>query len=219
MSKKTLFFSNIVGNVMKNDKTVRFNDYMSKYLIKNVDSSYSLVFIEAPGLGGEENYLPNIINCFNKIQIKFKSIIHVDDDTLKSEIDCFLSNNDKIVFFLMGGNPYTQFEIIKKLDLIEVIKNYEGLVIGFCAGAINLSKYSIITSDDDFEKPDSYLGIERENICIEPHYNDISNNVRNNELKGFAKRYNTKIFCIPDESIIYFEDGIKKEKGNIYTIN
>ena len=80
------------------------------------------------------------------------------------------------------------------------------------------SKYSIITSDEDFEKPDSYIGIEREKICVEPHYNDINNNVRNSELKEFAKRYNTKIYCIPDESIIYFENGIKNEKGKIYTI-
>ena len=36
-----------------------------------------------------------------------------------------------------------QLALIKKYDLIEDLKNYEGLVIGFCAGAINLSKHSI----------------------------------------------------------------------------
>ena len=217
MAKKTLFFSNIIGNVMEDDKEVRFNDFMSEYLIKNIDSTYSLVFIEAPGLGGEENYLPNILRCFNKIGIRFNSVIHVDEETLKSDLDSFYTDNNKIVYFLMGGNPYSQLEIIDGLNMRENIKNHNDLVIGFCAGAINLSKYSIITSDDDFDKPDSYIGIGREDICIEPHYNDI-NNIRNNELKEFAKKYNTKIYCIPDESIIYFEDGIQNEKGNIYTI-
>ena len=76
MNKKTLFFSNIIGNVMINDSSVRFNDYMSEYLIKNIDDNYSMIFIEAPGLGGEEYYLPNIIRCFDKIGIKFKSIMN-----------------------------------------------------------------------------------------------------------------------------------------------
>ena len=218
MSKKTLFFSNILGNVMLNDSDVRFNDYMSEYLKENIDSSYSMVFIEAPGLGGEENYLPNIIKCFSKIGINFKDIIHIDNDTLKSDVDCFLSNNDKIIYFLMGGNPYTQFDIIKSLDMIEKIKNHKDLVVGFCAGAINLSKYSIITTDEDFDKSDSYYGIGREDICIEPHYNDPNNSNRNNELKEFSLKYNTKIYCIPDKSIIYFEDGKKNDKGEIYII-
>ena len=125
MNKKTLFFSNIIGNVMINDSSVRFNDYMSEYLIKNIDDNYSMIFIEAPGLGGEEYYLPNIIRCFDKIGIKFKSIMHVENNTLKSELEFFLYNNDKIVFFLMGGNPYTQLEIIKNLNMMEAIKNHE----------------------------------------------------------------------------------------------
>ncbi len=218
MSKKTLFFSNIIGNIMEDDDSSRFIDYMSDYLVKNIDSSYSLAFIEAPGLGGEENYLPNILRCFNTIGISFKGVIIINEETLKSDLDSFFNDNDKIVYFLMGGNPYSQLNIIDNLNMREIIKNHNDLVIGFCAGAINLSKYSIITSDDDFPEPDSYIGIARENVCIEPHYNDINNNVRNSELKEFAKQYNTKIYCIPDESIIYFENGIKYEEGKIYTI-
>lgn len=204
---------------MINDHNIKFNDFMSKYLVKNMDNNYSMIFINAPGLGGEDCYLPNIIRCFEKIGINFKNIIYIDDNTLKSDIDYFITNNDKIMYFLMGGNPYTQLKIIKKFDLIEKIKNHEDLVIGFCAGAINLSTYSVITSDEDFNKPDSYCGIGRENICVEPHYNDENDITRNSELKYFSKKYNTQVYCIPNESIIYFEDGIKYEKGQIYIIN
>ena len=203
---------------MKDNDDVRFNDYMSNYLKQNIDNNYSLVVIDAPGLGGEDNYLPNIIKCFKKIGIIFKNIMHVDEDTFRSDVDYFLSNNSNILFFLMGGNPYSQLEIIKELNMVDEIKNHEGLVIGFCAGAINLSKYSIITSDEDFDKPDSYYGINREDICIEPHYNDPNDTNRNNELKEFSLKYNTKIYCIPDESIICYEDGEKIEQGKIYTI-
>ncbi len=218
MSKKTLFFSNIVGDIMSDDINSKFNDYMSLYLKKNLTSEYSMVFIDAPGLGGEENYLPNIIRCFNKIGISFKNIIHVKDNTLRSDIDSFLSNNNKVFYFLMGGNPYTQMETIKKLNMTEEIKNHNDLVIGFCAGAINLSKYSIITSDEDFPDVDNYEGINREDICIEPHYNNPNDIKRNNELKEFSKNLNTKIYCVPDESIIYIENEKITEKGIIYTI-
>ena len=219
MNKKTLFFSNIVGNIMEDDITSSFNNYMEDYLKDNLDNSYSMVFIDAPGLGGEENYLPNVIRCFETINIKFQDVIYVSTNTTKSDLDNFLKNNHKIVYFLMGGNPYTQNEIINKLDLSEVIKNHNDLVIGFCAGAINLSKYSIITSDEDFPDVDIYNGLFRENIVIEPHYNNPEDNKRNSELKEFSNKLNTDIYCIPDESIIYFENGIKTQKGNIFVIN
>ena len=218
MSKKTLFFSNIVGDIMSDDVNSKFNDYMSYYLKQNINSDYSMVFIDAPGLGGEENYLPNIIRCFKKIGISFKNIIHIDINTTRNELDNFLATNNKILYFLMGGNPYTQMEIINRLNMIEEIKNHDDLVIGFCAGAINLSKYSIITTDDDFPEVDNYEGIYREDICIEPHYNNPNDIKRNNELKEFSKKLNTNIYCVPDESIIYFENGKITEKGIIYTI-
>ena len=115
MNKKTLFFSNVVGNVMIDDLDIRFNDYMQDYLKNTINNDYSMIFIEAPGLGGEEYYLSNIIRCFDKVDIAFKDVIDVDNNTSKEEIDDFINNNDKILYFLMGGNPYTQFEIIKRL--------------------------------------------------------------------------------------------------------
>ena len=48
--------------------------------------------------------------------------------------------------------------------------------------------------------------------------NNLNDNKRNDELKRFSNKYNTKIYCIPDESIIYFENGKLYEKRNIYYI-
>ena len=75
--KKTLLFSNIIGNIMENNQSVRFNDNMTEYILRNVDNEYSMIFIDAPGLGGEENYLPNILRCFDKIDISFKGILYI----------------------------------------------------------------------------------------------------------------------------------------------
>ena len=118
----------------------------------------------------------------------------------------------------MGGNPLTQMEIIKKFNLENRIKEHNGLVIGFCAGAINLSKYSIITTDEDFDKCQSYEGIGRIKLIIEPHYNVSDDENRNKEIKDFAKQYNQTIYAVPDESIIVVEDYNIIEYGKIYHI-
>ena len=218
-TKKTLFFSNIIGNIYEDDLSSRFNNHMAEYLKNNINNEYSMVFIDAPGLGGEDNYLPNILRCFEKININLKNVLFVGEDTEKEKLDRFLKDNKQVFFFLTGGNPYTQFNIIKKMNLQDTLKNSEDLVIGFCAGEINLSINSIITTDDDFDTTDSYQGIGRENITVEPHYNDPNDEERNNELKDFSKKLHTKIYAVPDESIIYFEDGIKHEEGIIYYID
>ena len=218
--KKTLFFSNIVGDICSKDSDdIRFNNYMENYLQENIINNANLIFINAPGLGGEENYLNNIIKCFEKIGIIFDDILDIEIDTNKETIDNFITKKDNIVIFLMGGNPYIQKDIIDKNELNDFIKNYKGLVIGFCAGAINLSKYSIITTDEDFEIKDSYKGLGRENIIIEPHYNSELDINRNEEIEYFSKKYNNSIYALPDESIIYFEDGKKYIKGKYKVFN
>ena len=37
-NKKTLFFSNIVGNIMIDEENGRFNDFMTEYLKKNINN-------------------------------------------------------------------------------------------------------------------------------------------------------------------------------------
>ena len=45
-NKKTLFFSNIVGNIMIDEENGRFNDFMTEYLKKNINNEYSMIFID-----------------------------------------------------------------------------------------------------------------------------------------------------------------------------
>lgn len=200
----------------KHSTDIRFNNYTADYLVKNISSGSRLLFINAPGLGGEENYLANILTCFSKIGIKFAEILDLNIDTSSVNVKNFIQQGGEIVYFLMGGNPLAQMEIIKKFDLSESIKIHEGLVVGFCAGAINLSKYSIITSDDDFDHPQSYRGIGRMPIVVEPHYNDDSDMARNEEINDFAREYGETIYAIPDDSAIVVEDNSVKEFGKIY---
>lgn len=213
--KQTLLFSNIIGNICEDDESCVFNDYMNEYLIKHNIKNKNLVFINAKGLGGEENYLNNIIRCFKNINIDFSKIYEIDEKTNLEDIKNI--NFDNSILFLMGGNPIVQYNEIKRLDLNNLIQNFDCLVIGFCAGAINLSKIAIITSDEDFLQPSSYEEIWRVNLVIEPHYNqnesDIELTKRNNEIQDFANQYKTEINALPDESIIVVEDDYVEVHG------
>ena len=73
---------------------------------------------------------------------------------------------------LMGGNPYKQKDLCKSLNILDDLKNYNGVMLGFSAGAMLMSKYIIITPcSEDF--PDFHVepGLNLDNISIYPHNN------------------------------------------------
>ena len=77
--KKTILFSNVIGDVTSKTNTIiRFNQYMEDYLKENINDSPKLLFINAPGLGNEENYLDNIIKCFENININFQEVFDLE---------------------------------------------------------------------------------------------------------------------------------------------
>ena len=200
--KETILFSNVIGDITSQIEECSFNPNTICLLKTSIKNGQNLVFINAPGFENDNLYFDKIIRCFDKIGIKFENSIEISDNSKVEEFKSFPANR---VYFLMGGNPLTQLALIKKYNLIEELKNYDGLVIGFCAGAINLSKHSIITSDDDFDEPLYYDGINRIDITIEPHFHlDESEFTKNRikEIDNFCKTLNTEIYAIPDESAI-----------------
>ena len=71
---------------------------MEDYLKENITQNSNLIFINAPGLGYEDNYLPSIINCFKKIDITFDNICNIDNEN--SLIDEDIINWNNKVYFL-----------------------------------------------------------------------------------------------------------------------
>ena len=94
-NKKTLFFSNIIGDIRIDEVNSRFNDNMTEYIKKNINNEYSMIFINAPGIGGEEYYLKNMMRCFEKAGIRLKAVLDVEPDTTKKDVDDFLNKLNK----------------------------------------------------------------------------------------------------------------------------
>ena len=214
--KQTILFSNVLGDISSKNEDCSFNQNLINAIQNSNCNDKNLVFINAPGFENDDLYFNKILNCFKKIDFHFDKTIELSNMSKIQELADFPKNR---IYFLMGGNPLTQYELIKNYGLLDELKNYDGLVIGFCAGAINLSKHSIITTDNDFDTPLSYNGINRINISIEPHfYLDDSSFTKNRllEIKNFCKSLNTNIYAIPDMSVIHVIDEKIEFLGKVY---
>lgn len=206
---KTILFSNIVGDVFDENAEVSFLPKM-----KEIISSWGLkraevVYIDAP-MEGYDNLavFKNIKKCFSEV-LDCKNFHFVGVDCKTPNIH---EKND-VVYFLTGGNPLTQREIIKKGKLGQTIKNAK-FCIGFCAGAMNLSKYGVLTSDEDFVEPMLYDALGRVDISIEPHFNHEwqkreepeKYRKRIEELNAFTFQMGEPIYALPDSSLIYIDE-------------
>lgn len=60
------------------------------------------------------------------------------------------------VVFLMGGMTPVQFKFLKENELDEVLRKYQGCVLGLSAGAINMAKISICTRSGGDDKTEIY---------------------------------------------------------------
>lgn len=108
---------------------------------------------------------------------------------------------------LMGGDPFDQKEMCEELGIIDNIKDYKGVMMGFSAGAMLMSKKIIITPCSD-EYPEFHIedGLNLDGISIFPH--------NNTELEEYPE-----ILCVGKES--YNRDdliNVAKKYGDYYLI-
>ena len=118
----------------------------------------------------KEKFVPDFIEQFKKIGIEFDKNIIITYDLTPEEAQKAVREAGFV--FLMGGDPFMQKEICEKLGLIEELKNYDGVMMGFSAGAMLMSKYIIITPCSDIY-PDFHIeeGLDLDGISIYPHNN------------------------------------------------
>jgi len=114
--------------------------------------------------------IPVFIEHFKSVGIQFDTIELITPDLSKREAQKMIKNASFIM--LMGGNPFEQKELCRKLDLLNELQNYNGVMLGFSAGAMLMSKYIIITPCSE-EYPDFQIeqGLNLDNISIYPHNN------------------------------------------------
>ena len=113
-------------------------------------------------------YVPRYTEYFKKVGIEFDEVnlLSLDSKNAKE-----LVRNASLVM-LMGGDPFDEIKLCRKLDIIDELKNYNGIMIGYSAGSMIMSKYIIITPCSE-EYPDFRIeeGLNFDNLSIYPHNN------------------------------------------------
>jgi len=150
-------------------------------------------------------YVPAFTEHFRKAGIQFESSYLISPEMDSEEAKNLIDNASFIM--LMGGDPFAQKEMCEKIEILENLKNYNGVMLGFSAGAMLMSRNIIITPCSA-EYPDFHIepGMNLSGISIYPH-----NNFDGNE-------YPEKV-CAGDE--IYDRNDLIKvaqEYGDFYLL-
>ena len=118
----------------------------------------------------KEKYIPLFNNYFKNNGIEFENINIITPDIDSNKAKELINNASFIM--LMGGNPFEQKEMLQNLNIIDELKNYNGIMLGMSAGAMNMSKYIIIVPCSE-EYPDFRIekGLNLDNLSIYPHVN------------------------------------------------
>lgn len=90
-----------------------------------------------------EKYIPAFTEHFKNVGIQFDSSIIIIPEMNNDEAQKAVKEASFIM--LMGGNPFKQKEMCEKLGLLDELKKYDGVMLGFSAGAMLMSKYNYYT--------------------------------------------------------------------------
>jgi len=172
-------------------------------------------------------YVPAFTAHFKNIGIEFEQQNIIAPNLSKEQAKEMIKNANFIM--LMGGDPYKQRDMCRELDILSDLKQFDGIMLGFSAGAMLMSEHIIITPCSE-EYPEFHVedGLNLDGLSIYPH-NNTSNKIypdtlvvgeetyQKEDLIKVAKEYG-KYYLLQDNPR---EDGlfdisiIKSTDGNI----
>lgn len=207
-----------------------FGHGLGSMFLNELNNTKSIVYV--PGGADKmqkvrEKYVPAFTEHFKNAGIQFDDSIIIDPDMSQDEAQKAVREASFIM--LMGGDPFKQKELCEKLGLLEELKKYDGVMLGFSAGAMLMSKYIIITPCSE-EYPDFHIddGLNLDGISIYPHNNTNQNDYPDTLVVGDETYQKSDLIKVANEYGDYYllqdylrEDGltdvsiIKSTNGNL----
>ena len=135
---------------------------------KEIDS-YASLFFEGLALSG----------------INFSEYLILDNRTKDNAKEYIKKAN---VIFLSGGDTYIENDFFKQVHLKELLKNFDGIIIGQSAGSINMAEFVYNSPEEKEESEPIYFeGLGLSNINIEPHF--ILDTTEFNEMQLYQRKH------------------------------
>lgn len=224
--KKLFFTSNTkhyhqVGDKKLANKLCNINGIVDqlKSAILNFDS---ILFVASSpdDIEKVDAYAAILFDGFKMSGISFNIYNILDNRTINRAKE-YVHNAD--VIFLSGGNTYIQNQFFKAITLKNLLKGYNGVIIGQSAGSLNMVESVYNSPEDGNEsKPIYFNGLGLSNINIEPHFclstinfNELEMYQRNHILAESKKR---NIIALCDGSHIFETDKSIDVYGESYII-
>ena len=191
----------------------------------NLANNKKVVFVASDMNFAHENimvYANIFFDSMKMVGINFDEYLVLDGSSKDNAVEYL---KDASMIFLCGGDTYKQHEFFKAISLKELLKDYNGIVIGQSAGAINMAD-SVFNSPEEQEdsEPVFYDGLGLTNINIEPHYvhgaPHLDDNTKYQWDVIMKESYNRKIYAQCNGSHIFIDDNnIATVYGETYLIH
>ena len=191
-----------------------FNNEIAQLMKKFIKRRTKFAFIASEFEKNHEKtdqYFKEILGLFQNIGIYFEKSYVVDGRMEKEVAKDIVRSAD--VVWLAGGDTPTEYQYLLKYELIDILREHSGVIIGMSAGSINLTKMAICTLACGHDKQEMYEGIGCVGFSVEPHFNV---NKVSKELLELSKQY--IIYGLCDESLILCEGKTIIFLGEVYQI-
>ncbi|MBP3708039.1 MAG: Type 1 glutamine amidotransferase-like domain-containing protein [Clostridia bacterium] len=200
------------------DDTNKFISNIKKYLKK----TESIVFVVSNKYDYEkiDSYSSLLFDSLKLSGITFKKYNVLDNRTIQNAEE-YIKNADLV--FLCGGRTSLQNEFFEEIKLKEILKEFNGIIVGQSAGSINMATH-VFNSPEEQEKSDSiyFGGLELTEMNIEPHWKlSIDESDKNKIYQRnyiLQESYKRNIYALCDGSYILINGKKEEFYGEIYLI-
>ena len=131
------------------------------------------------------------------------------------------------LLILSGGHVPTQNRFFEKIHLREIMKDYDGIVIGISAGSMNSAEEVYAQPEEEGEAIDpsyqrflSGLGLTKINLL--PHYQEVKDDILDGlkvfEDVAYPDSMGKTFYAIPDGSYLFVKDGKEELRGEAYRV-
>lgn len=119
------------------------------------------------------------------------------------------------IIYYLGGLPDRMIERIKEFELVDVLQNHKGIVMGYSAGAvIQLSEYHL-SPDEDYKEFSYYKGIPYlSDFYLEVHYENTD--IQNEAIRKVINERHKPVYATYlGKGAIIVEDGVLRTLGDV----
>ena len=174
--------------------------------------------------GSTERFGGDMAACFEEADFDF-SDFQILDRRNQHEAQLLIWKSDLII--LAGGHVPTQNAFFQEIGLGELLRNYQGVVMGLSAGTMNAAKRVYVQPEEPGESVPEFprfaegLGITGINVL--PHYQQVKDAYldgrRLYEDITFADSYGECFYVFPDGTYLLIEEGRTVLYGEAYRLS